>query len=546
MPRAEGSLVGRALTVWRRSVQARVLLSVVLLSAVVVGVVGYVLLRQISGGLVDNRVRVSVAEADSEISIASNRLRQAGSGDLDAGAQLRQLVGTLVERGKVRGFDVVVVGPVAGSAPGQGAGVGTRTSSDVRAASVPTRLRTEVESDPGTAWTFTRIQRPGGGGGPGVVVGSQVLLPSDGGTYDVFLVFSMNEEQDTLGLLNRSLLTAAVLLLLLVGGLCWLVVRQVVSPIRQARQVAERISAGGLEDRMRVHGQDDLARLATSFNQMADAVQHQIRQLEELSRVQRQFVSDVSHELRTPLTTVRMAGDVLHDSRGDFDPVTARAAELLQAELDRFENLLTDLLEISRFDAGAAALELDDVDLVDVVNRVVEATAPLAAAREVRVSVTADGPCVAEADVRRVERIVRNLVSNAIDHAVRDDVRAADIEIRLGADPDPVTGAAAVSVRDYGVGLEPGQASLVFNRFWRADPARARTTGGTGLGLAIAREDARLHGGRLEAWGRPHRGAAFRLVLPRHVGAPITASPLPLVPAAAATSRPRTREDVAR
>ena len=125
-------------------------------------------------------------------------------------------------------------------------------------------------------------------------------------------------------------------------------------------------------------GEDDLARLATSFNQMASSLQKQIRQLEELSRVQRRFVSDVSHELRTPLTTVRMAGDVLHDARRDFDPATARAAELLQSELDRFETLLSDLLEISRFDAGAAQLDVDDVNLVDVAHRVVDMTRALA------------------------------------------------------------------------------------------------------------------------------------------------------------------------
>src|SRR5205823_480891 len=158
-----------------------------------------------------------------------------------------------------------------------------------------------------------------------------------------------------------------------------------------------------------VTGDDDLARLAISFNQMASNLQRQIRQLEELSRVQRRFVSDVSHELRTPLTTVRMAGDVLHDARDGFDPGTARAAELLQTELDRFETLLVDLLEISRFDAGAALLETDDVNLVDVAHRVVDSTRALAAQRDVHLEVDApDHPCLAEADVRRIERVVRN------------------------------------------------------------------------------------------------------------------------------------------
>jgi two-component system sensor histidine kinase MtrB len=523
------SLVARGLTFWRRSVQARVVVSVLVLSAIVVGVVGLLLLRQITGGLVDNRVRVSVAEANSETSVATDRLRQAGTGDFDPTTQLRQLVDGLVDRGKVRGFEVVVSGPVAGSARGLGSGVGTRTSPGVQASSVPAELRKVVESRSGAAWTFTRIDYGEGQGqrdAPGVVVGNQVLLPADGGTYDLYLLFPMNEEQNTLSLLRKSLITAGVLLLVLLAGLTWLVTRQVVTPIRLARRVAERISSGRLEERMHVAGQDDIARLGTSFNHMADAMQRQIRQLEELSRVQRQFVSDVSHELRTPLTTVRMAGDVLHDERAQFDPVTARAAELLQAELDRFETLLTDLLEISRFDAGAAVLDLEDVNLVDVVHRVVAATAPLAERRGVRIKVRSDGPCVAEADVRRVERIVRNLLTNAIDHAPQNSTKSRDVEVRLAADED----AAALTVRDHGVGLAPGETAMVFNRFWRADPARARTTGGTGLGLAISLEDARLHGGQLQAWGRPGEGSLFRLTLPREVGEPIPHSPLPLIP----------------
>jgi two-component system sensor histidine kinase MtrB len=278
---------------------------------------------------------------------------------------------------------------------------------------------------------------------------------------------------------------------------------------------------------MHVRGQDDIARLGTSFNQMAASLQKQIRQLEELSRVQRRFVSDVSHELRTPLTTVRMAGDVLHDARDRFDPVTARSAELLQKELDRFELLLSDLLEISRFDAGAAVLELEDVNLLDVAHRVVDATQPLAEARGTTVVVRPpERPCIAEVDVRRVERIVRNLVTNAIDYA-----GSREVVVLLDSDDE----ASALAVRDYGVGLKPGESVMVFNRFWRADPSRARTSGGTGLGLSISLEDAHLHGGWLQAWGEPGRGSQFRLTLPRRAGDALHHSPLPLVPADAQT-----------
>lgn len=526
--------VADALTFWRRSIRTRVVVTIVLLGAIVAGSVGWLLVQQISDGLVKSRVSASVAEAVSETSSARERLGSAGGSDFDPATQLRQLAETLVARGEVRGYDVVVLGPVGADADPT-TETGVRATPGISAATVPERLRRVVATSAGTSWTFTRLRRLSddeGDGTPAVVVGSRVVLPSDGGTYALYYVFPMNEEQRTLNLVQRSLLTSGALLLLLTAGIVFLVTRQVITPVRLARRVAERIASGRLEERMQVHGEDDIARLATSFNQMTDALQQQIRQLVELSRVQRQFVSDVSHELRTPLTTVRMAGDVLHDSRGTFEPVAARAAELLQNELDRFENLLADLLEISRFDAGAAALELAEVNLVDVAHRVVDQSAALARQRGVTLVLEAPTPCVAQVDERRIERVLRNLVANAIDHAnVRGDAR---VVVRVGADAH----AAAVTVRDFGVGLEPGQSAMVFNRFWRADPARARTTGGTGLGLAISLEDAQLHGGWLQVWGAPEVGAQFRLTVPRRAGDPLAHSPLPLVPEDAAPASP--------
>ncbi len=521
LPAAVARLPRSTLSFWRRSLRTRVVTAVVVLSALVVGSVGYMVMSQISDGLVSARVNTSIAEARSETATARERLSSAGGNDFDPGTQLRLLVESLVSRGEVRGFDVVVRGPV-----GQGAtSSGVRTTPAVKARSVPASLRAAVEDGKeGTAWTYTRIRYlDARAPRPGVAVGSTVVLPSDGGSYALYYLFPMKQEAETLHLLRRVLLTAGLVLLVLVAGVALIVTRQVITPVRLARRVAERIASGRLEERMHVTGEDDIARLATSFNQMAEALQSQIRKLVELSRVQRRFVSDVSHELRTPLTTVRMAGDVLHDARGSFDPVTARSAELLQNELDRFENLLSDLLEISRFDAGAAALDLEDTNLADVVHRVVAATAPMATQRGVQVSVRQpEGRvCMAEADVRRVERIVRNLVTNAIDHA-----EGSAVVITVDTDG----AATALTVRDHGIGLQPGHSAMVFNRFWRADPARARTTGGTGLGLAIALEDARLHGGWLQAWGAPGEGAQFRLTLPRRAGDPIGHSPLPLVP----------------
>jgi two-component system sensor histidine kinase MtrB len=217
-----------------------------------------------------------------------------------------------------------------------------------------------------------------------------------------------------------------------------------------------------------------------------------------------------------------MAADVLHEGRADDQPAAARSAELLQTELDRFESLLVDLLEISRYDAGAASLDTDDVDVVALLRRIVDQLGGLAERRgsEIRLSVPTT-PVFAEIDHVRVERVLRNLLVNAVDHA-----EGGPVEVAVAGDEHAV----AIVVRDHGVGLKPGEASLVFTRFWRGDPSRARSTGGTGLGLAIALEDVRLHGGWLQAWGEPGVGAAFRMTLPRKAAAIFDASPLPLRP----------------
>src|SRR5581483_12207340 len=237
---------------------------------------------------------------------------------------------------------------------------------------------------------------------------------------------------------------------LLVLGIAFLVTRQVVRPVRVAAQTAGRLAAGDLAQRITVQGADDIARLGQSFNDMAGSLQRQIRRLEDLSRLQRRFTSDVSHELRTPLTTIRMASELLHGNREAFAPELARSSELLQAELDRFEGLLGDLLEISRYDAGAAHLESEPGDIRAVVATAVEATRVLAApqASEV-VVVQPQRPVLVDIDSRRVERILRNLLGNALDHG-----DGKPVVVTVGYDADAV----AVTVRDHGVGLRPGEA----------------------------------------------------------------------------------------
>jgi two-component system sensor histidine kinase MtrB len=345
---------------------------------------------------------------------------------------------------------------------------------------------------------------------------------TDFGHLELYYLVPLTTEDRAAGQIRTTVLVTGLALVILLGVVAALVTRMVVTPVRVAARTAQRLSAGLLDQRMKVAGEDDLALLAASFNQMAANLQRQIVRLEEMSRLQRRFTSDVSHELRTPLTTVRMAADLIFAERGEFDPAVARSAELLQAELDRFESLLTDLLEISRFDAGFAALDAEHTDLVPIVERVADGLGGLAE----RVGVTIDlrlpdTPVIAEVDPRRLERVLRNLVGNAVEHG-----EGRPVEVTLASDDAAV----AVTVRDHGVGLKPGEERLVFNRFWRADPSRARQTGGTGLGLSISVEDARLHGGWLEAWGAPGEGAQFRLTVPVRAGDRLVAAPLPLIP----------------
>jgi two-component system sensor histidine kinase MtrB len=394
----------------------------------------------------------------------------------------------------------------------------------VEPSSVPSRLRESVQSGTALYWTPTTVSYADGTSEPGLAVGAAVPVPSIG-VYELYYLFPLGSQEETLALVGRSVASVAVLVVLLLSAIAFVVVRQVARPVQQAAITAEQLAAGALDERMAVPARDpkdELGRLAQSFNHMAGSLQEQITRLEELSRLQQRFVSDVSHELRTPLTTVRMAADLLHDQSERMEPETRRASELMQSELDRFESLLSDLLEISRIDAGAAALDLEEVDLRDVTASVCDGLSALAGdvGAELRVEMGA-APATAVIDPRRIARVMRNLVANAIEHS-----EGRPVVVAVGANQDAV----AVTVRDRGVGLEPEQAQLVFNRFWRADPARARTTGGSGLGLAISLEDARAHGGELAAWGLPGQGACFRLTLPREPGAPVGSSPLPLVP----------------
>jgi two-component system sensor histidine kinase MtrB len=516
---------------WRRSLLVRVVAATVALGLIVVLVVGQFLLQRISNGLVDSRMAAVQSESKIGLDQVNENFAKNNFKDVDfltfVNDQIDQLQGpadrptryVLLKHAKGE----PEVAPIADRA----------SSTQIEATSIPDELRNEVNADPAQQHAqllSLPVQLDGGRTDlmRAIAVGGLVDFgPINGGRYELYFIYGLEPQVQILDLVERTFIVGGVALVLLVGAVAWVVTRQVVAPVRQAARTAEQLASGRLDRRMRVRGEDDLARLARAFNEMAASLERQIHQLEELSRVQRRFVSDVSHELRTPLTTIRMAGEVMYEARTSFDPTVARTAELLQNQLDRFESLLADLLEVSRFDAGAALLESETSDVREVVSRVVDGLRPLADRRGIAVTVRSAAPAMAEFDHRRVERVIRNLVGNAIEHG-----EGRPVAITVACDAEAV----AVCVRDHGVGLRPSEQRLVFNRFWRADPARARSTGGTGLGLAIALEDAHLHGGWLQVWGAPGLGANFRLTLPRRSGVVLGGSPLPLVPPDAPTS----------
>lgn len=387
--------------------------------------------------------------------------------------------------------------------------------------SVPESLREKVRASKESQYEFAQSRYQNRTVADALFVGEPINIPG-GGTYEMYVVFTLNAQAETLTLIRNSLIFTGFALIFLIALITWLVVRQVVRPVRDAARVATQFTEGNFSQRMRVESQDEMAALAHSYNEMAQSIEQQISRLENLSRVQQRFVSDVSHELRTPLTTLRMASEVIYNQRKSFDPVVARSSELLAAQIDRFERLLEDLLEVSRFDAEVAVLEPVDFDVVSLVKRCVSDFELGEVPTDAGIRINSQSPTISiKADIRRVERILRNLLSNALDHAdgkeIIVSILATETEVAIG-------------VRDFGPGLGESALIRVFDRFWRADPSRARIRGGTGLGLSISLEDARLHNGELDAWGRPGKGAHFVLTLPRVAGEQIQGRPIKVTP----------------
>ncbi len=505
---------------WRTSLPYRVTLVAVGLTTLTVLVVGLVMGHTIARDLYSSRVSEIVSEVDRAGTVAEAAFAAGAESDEIVLTSLRQqaLQAASDQAPNSHGYAFYRAPQTTTTAGLQ------NIASDVQVAQLITpELRTAVRGDSENLH-YQSVALPGSEGDsqvPAVIVGTGVNIPTVG-MFEYYLVYSLESSQQTLDFVQRTLVVSLVILVLLVAVIVGGITRAVIRPIRTAARASLKLADGELSQRVPVRGEDDLGVLARSFNRMADNLQHQIEQLEHLSKVQQRFVSDVSHELRTPLTTIRLAGGIVYARRDEFDRAFARSAELLHDQIGRFELLLNDLLEISRYDAGAVEVLRKPNNLGAVADDVIGSMSQVALDHGVElVFLEPDRPIEAEFDERRITRVVRNLIANAIEHS-----EGRPIVITVDGNATAI----AISVRDYGVGMAPGQVEHVFERFWRADPSRKRTMGGSGLGLAISQEDAQLHGGWLQVWSRPGKGSNFRLTLPRTVGDSIVSSPLPLEP----------------
>jgi len=505
----------------RNSLASKVIVSTVLLSLGVVWLTGSALYSQLSDGVKQVNLESSLAEARSSFFNAQYQFLLNERADVSVITEAVQDViisstevslsqdrkSIFLERfGAPFKFSLKVESPDYST-----------TTDGLDASSVPEELRERVRSSDLVEYQYAKASYQDREDANVLIAGRKIEIPKSG-NYEMYLVYSLNNQNRTLSIIKNALLLTGFALIFLIGLITWLVVRQVVRPVREAATIAKKFTEGDFSQRMKVDSSDEIATLGTAFNEMALSLESQISRLENLSRVQQRFVSDVSHELRTPLTTLRMASEVIYGKKESFDPTIARSAELLIAQLDRFERLLEDLLEVSRFDAEVAVLEPVDFDLISLIERCIEDVR--ASAHDHPISIAIDHETeqvMIKADIRRVERIMRNLLSNALDHAEDKPINVTVVATRTEV---------AVGVRDYGTGIEPSALSRIFDRFWRADPSRARVRGGTGLGLSIALEDARLHNGELDAWGLPGHGAHFVLTLPRIAGEQIGGRPI--------------------
>jgi two-component system sensor histidine kinase MtrB len=358
------------------------------------------------------------------------------------------------------------------------------------------------------ATVFQRVTRDGHSA---LVVGMPVTFAGEYGTQgrasglEVYLTVPQREEQGYVDALVAAIERATVPALALAVLIALLAARGVLRPVRALRRATRSIAEGRLDTRLAVQGSDELADLSRTFNETAAALEGSVAELRRMEAGARRFAADVSHELRTPLAAMSAVTDVLDEDAAGLDDDTAMAVRLISEETTKLAGLVDDLMEISRFDAGAAALHLDEIDLAESVRRTLASRGWL---DTVEAGLPEPGTLRGRVDPRRLDVVVANLVANALRHG------APPVRLRLCAEDDPQAGRqAVVEVRDGGDGIPDSVLPHVFDRFYKSDSARTRSEG-SGLGLAITTENVRLHGGIVRAANHPDGGAVFTVVLP--------------------------------
>ncbi|MFR0357864.1 ATP-binding protein [Streptomyces sediminimaris] len=369
---------------------------------------------------------------------------------------------------------------------------------------VPASLRAAVNKrqavDSGNKYAYHLYwQRVVDHGTPYLVAGTRVI---DGGSTG-YMLKSLEPEAKDLNSLAWSLGIATGLALIGSALLAQAAASTVLKPVQRLGVAARRLGEGKLDTRLRVSGTDELADLSRTFNNAAEALEKRVADMAARDESSRRFVADMSHELRTPLTAITAVTEVLEEEleaeSGSMDPMIEPAVRLVVSETRRLNDLVENLMEVTRFDAGTARLVLDDVDIADQITACIDARAWLDA-----VELDAERGVHARLDPRRLDVILANLIGNALKHGgspVRVSVRATDDEV-------------VIAVRDHGPGIPEEVLPHVFDRFYKASASRPRSEG-SGLGLSIAMENAHIHGGGITAANSPEGGAVFTLRLPR-------------------------------
>jgi two-component system sensor histidine kinase MtrB len=366
-------------------------------------------------------------------------------------------------------------------------------------------LRGTVQTRAVTA--FQRVDR---NGVPILVVGTPIAYWADSALalsgLDLYLIVPQETEQASIRALVSAVERATIPALGLAVVLAMLAARGVLRPVRALRSATRRMAEGHLDVRLDVNGGDELADLSRAFNETAAALEASVAELRRMEAQARRFAADVSHELRTPLAAMSAVTDVLDEEVPHLPADTANAVQLVSEETGRLTRLVNDLMEISRFDAHAAVLSLDEIDLAESLRRTLASRGWL---HQVQTWLPEPGVLRARVDPRRIDVVVANLVANALRHG------APPVVLSLTTRQSTQGAVAVIEVADGGPGIPPEALPHIFERFYKADTARARSDS-SGLGLAITVENVRLHGGRVRAANRPGGGAVFTVELPLH------------------------------